>query len=654
MALLKGVDQIKTPGDSTLIFEHPAVTQGPLYVRSGATAIKWAYNLNTKSTPTIGGEVVQILSAFVGPIQITGQTAGLSTNRSSRLAQNQIKGWQKINGKDNYSPFDELRSIILWFEEYMEKAGATTRDTTKRNELAVKFTYATRGWVFYIMPTSISGFRYDNQTIAPEWSLAAEVVNDNALDFFSGVTMSSFNDDLITNQDLLGQIGISAFAKSKTETANPAFGQTGSFGSTDIFLNPQLGPSAVALATKMGDNFQALVAAFSNSPQAGFQDFGFGALLDNGVLPKNVDQVYSSLFGNTFLGQIQLQGTAQGGGGSGTQTYGTTSNNPKDTVAVLIANAFSAAGMPPELGLAIALHESGLNPDARSANDGGPGIDGVGLFQAHNPGGADGSQACRLASSVDRSSPPTKNYPMATQIANAVKWIGAAKPSGFPSTNLTTDQLAQWAFTAQRGVNYTNGDSTTGSCTTTFASQIAQAQSMISSFTASATSNATGLRASVLGWASKMLAYAQQTGKPPYSESARRDMEDITPGDFSALNAGCDCSSTIALLYAWGTNNNHKYGLNGNSFNGVTTVTMWATWAAQEIPKEQAKAGDLVIYGTSPSTSVHVNMFMEDWNGDNTTLFQHGTSFPHTDTWAGELSYFSSNGHPAHVFRVLP
>lgn len=439
---MNGVDSISVPSNAVLTFSHPAVAQGPLYIHSGANAIKWAYHLNTQSTPTIGGEIVQVLSATVGPMQISGQTAGLKTTQNGALGKDEIKGWKSFNGKNNYSPNDELKSIVDWFRAYMEVAGSTTSGNQRRDERAIKFSYPARGWSFYLIVTAIDGFRYDREVISPEWSITAEVVSDNALNFFSGITMSSFNDDVITNQALLGKIGLSAFADSGTEKANAAFGQTGDAGSTDPFLNPELSPSAAEAARKMGDNFQALVGAWSGGT---FKDFGFGALLDNGALPKDVDSIYASIFGTTFLGRLPGNSGA-GTGTSGSTVYGGPQNpTTKDQIILDIASSFEAKGIPGRVGVAVATIESGINPDNRQPN----GDFAMGLFQTF-PNGAGGNyHKAELTNAINhKDQPVTKYYAIGLQISDAASWFGVARGT-LTLTNASDDDLAAFAHRAQ-------------------------------------------------------------------------------------------------------------------------------------------------------------------------------------------------------------
>lgn len=449
---LNGTDAIRVPPSAKLIFKHPLLD--PLYIHSGATAIQWDYHLNTQSTPTLGGEVVQVLSAVVGPITIKGQTAGLKTNASGLLdLKTETRGWKDQGARKVFTPNDELREIMEWFRQYMVSAGTNARGNVHRDERAIEFIYPERGWDFWIQPIKLDGFRYDRQVIAPEWSITAEIVNDNALDYFAGVTMSSFTDDLITNQALIGKIGLSAFAESKTETANTAFGQTGASGSNNPFLNPELSISADVAAKKMGDNFQALVSAWATGD---FAHFGFGALLDNGALPKDVDAAYQQLFGSSFLGSLP--------GNNGPTVRGSTSYNgptnpqTQDQIILDIATSFEQYGIPGKLGVAVAINESNLNPDQTQVGCNGPSC-GIGLFQVNGDGsGRDSRAMVKLAGQnrVYSSSQGniTPYYPAGAQIAAAAQWFSQFAKSDFPGVDFTSaddTKLASLADLAQTG-----------------------------------------------------------------------------------------------------------------------------------------------------------------------------------------------------------
>lgn len=495
MTRLTGKDEVSVPKNALIKFSYPAIDD-PLYIHSGANAIQWTYHLNTQSTPTLGGEVVQVLSAMVGPITITGQTAGLKTNQSGKLKPGEIHGWKDFNGNTAYGPNHELRDIVAWFVKYMTLAGTDNTGNAYRNERAIYFEYPERGWNFAIMPTSLKGFRYDKNVISPQWSITAEIVSNNALDYFAGVTMNSFTDDLLTtNAQLQGQIGLSHFAETSTENNNPNFGQTGDHGSTNPFLNPDLNGSVMSALTRMGDNFQGLVAAWSSGD---FAHFGFGAALDANGLPKNVDAVYQKLFGNTLLGS--LPGYSQSGSGSGDSPGGSwtyTGSNQTDAAAVQVANAWSAKGMPPELGIAVALHESTLNPDAYQGDyaNSVSGDGAVGMFQTfyHSlaNGGAGRGASTSHANEIKAAQAPltlgqappkgykvTNYYSAAHQCEDAAGWFQSYKTSG-----TSDDALARWAFRAQGGVGYTTDNTTSGNCTAQFANDLTKARSILKQLT---------------------------------------------------------------------------------------------------------------------------------------------------------------------------
>lgn len=304
-AELGGIDRLSVSNKATLVFSHPSVP-GSLYVHSGANAIEWSYDLNTQTTPTIGGEVTQILSCLVGPMTISGQTAGLRTDIEGSPRPKQT-GYSTA---ESYNPNDELKNIVDWFLTYMHAAGTTGKGSRLRDERAILFQYPERQWDFYIQVTSLDGFTYDKTVYAPEWSITAEVVSDNALNFFRGITMNNFTDNL-TNRKLLSGF---SFAGGVADT-NKNFGQDGS-GGKNPFLNPAISASASEVAKRMGNNFQALVAAWST---ADFANFGFNALLNEGAKPIDIDAAYMSLFGTTYLGN--LPGYSGVGSGVGSYTY---------------------------------------------------------------------------------------------------------------------------------------------------------------------------------------------------------------------------------------------------------------------------------------------------------------------------------------------
>jgi len=271
------VDQAVEPA---LRFSHPQMDTD-LVIRSGANSIKWSYELNTQSTPTLGGEVVQILSCFVGPITIEGMAAGLPTDGSKARST----GWA-----GGYTPADEAQDIVRWFLRYMHMAGGVQDPgDSDRNQAAVRFTYVARGWSFFIMPTQLSGFDFSADQAGVPWSITAEIVSDAGLDYFQAATMNTFTDSL-TDHALLQTAITPGFDFSQ----NP-------------FINPTLAaPGLDSLAQRLGDNFQTLVASWAGS---NFMTWGFNPLGDPGDINKTDPySVWNQLLGGEYLGQIPSGG----------------------------------------------------------------------------------------------------------------------------------------------------------------------------------------------------------------------------------------------------------------------------------------------------------------------------------------------------------
>lgn len=145
-----------------ITFHHPIVSnkleKGDLVISTGADQISWGYNLNTQTFPTYGGEVVQILSAYTDDITVTG------TIRSYR----------------------KMEEIYDWFLTYMQIASQgydTTPgregDKTAYNQQPIVMEYPIRGWKFKIQVTSLPGFKYGLEVVAPTWQIVAHVVDDD-------------------------------------------------------------------------------------------------------------------------------------------------------------------------------------------------------------------------------------------------------------------------------------------------------------------------------------------------------------------------------------------------------------------------------------------------------------------------------------------
>ena len=269
-----GEDHIPLPSEAKLIFEalNPDQKGKPLIVKSGANSIKWSYELNTVTQHTIGGEVIQVLSAYVGPMTIEGIT-GYPTS-----------GWTQ----ESYTPVDEMVEIIEWFIVYMQWAGTTVGTNKYRDERSIHFSYPARGWDFYIVPTDLQGFKIDKNVTAVPWSITAEVVSDNALEYFEATSMAKFTEPL--NLTMFQRVISPGFEWAK----NP-------------FINPHQTRNmhdAAWVASKLGAEFQGLVADYSTG---NYGAWGFSALGDNSLAlpsPKHGDFDYQKTGGlANFWGQ---------------------------------------------------------------------------------------------------------------------------------------------------------------------------------------------------------------------------------------------------------------------------------------------------------------------------------------------------------------
>jgi hypothetical protein len=137
-------------------FQHERVNGGaPLTVETGVDEIAWAYRLNVAKYPTYGGEVVQILSAFIDDITITG-TVGT---------------------------YEKAEEIYSFFMQYFIIAtqGPSSGPGASFEQTPMIMTYPHRDWTFEIQPLHAPGFTYSKKMVAPKWFMTAHVV-DKGLD----------------------------------------------------------------------------------------------------------------------------------------------------------------------------------------------------------------------------------------------------------------------------------------------------------------------------------------------------------------------------------------------------------------------------------------------------------------------------------------
>lgn len=146
-------------------FSHPNVNEimgGPLAIETGANQITWGYGLNYKTTPTYGGEVVQILSAYTDDLEVQGEVA-------------MIKDRTDAQGQ----PIAGLERIYKWFLSYLQIATQNSEQAdgiSPFNQQPILFTYPERGWAHLIQVKELPGFRYGREQVVPEYRIRAHVV----------------------------------------------------------------------------------------------------------------------------------------------------------------------------------------------------------------------------------------------------------------------------------------------------------------------------------------------------------------------------------------------------------------------------------------------------------------------------------------------
>ena len=129
----------------SLIFIDDKNTDDRLTVDINPDQIEWEYGLNTQVIATYGGEVIQILSAYIGNMTVTGQVR----------------------------TYGKAEQIFSWFVERIE---AATQEGEFRHQRGVKMIYTEREWEFRVLPLSIGPLRYGRDIVAPEWSVNFHVV----------------------------------------------------------------------------------------------------------------------------------------------------------------------------------------------------------------------------------------------------------------------------------------------------------------------------------------------------------------------------------------------------------------------------------------------------------------------------------------------
>ena len=142
---------------ATVYFSHPSDQVGNLTIEDGIDQADWAYNLNTQTFPTYGGEVVQILSVYINDLTLGGSVA----------------------------TYSQREAIYAYFAAYIQiatqgKNPTPQAGTSAYNLQPIVFTYPERNWSFKIFPKSVPGFQYSYDTVMPTWKMVAFILDDSA------------------------------------------------------------------------------------------------------------------------------------------------------------------------------------------------------------------------------------------------------------------------------------------------------------------------------------------------------------------------------------------------------------------------------------------------------------------------------------------
>lgn len=205
---------------------------GSLMISTGANQIKWGYGLNTVTYPTYGGEVVQILSAYITDMDIGGDVQS----------------------------YMQMEDIYIWFLVYMNTATQGPSDagqpgTSSYNEEPVSMWYPEREWTFKLRPKSLPGLRMARDVVAPTWAMTASIVEgDPEAEAF---TLKGAMDGL---QEIQAGIGYTPD-------------------------NPFSGPSTSDSPKQIVDSFQTIVKGY-NSGDFSSLDGGSAPAPDSSASPK--------------------------------------------------------------------------------------------------------------------------------------------------------------------------------------------------------------------------------------------------------------------------------------------------------------------------------------------------------------------------------
>ncbi len=120
---------------------------GSLKIPTGANSMKWSYGLNTVTYPTYGGEVVQILSAYIDDLSLGGDV----------------------------NSYKMMEDIYVWFLIYLNISTQGGKNAGLPDE-PVTLWYPHREWVMKIRPKTLPNLHMGRDVVVPTWQMTASIV----------------------------------------------------------------------------------------------------------------------------------------------------------------------------------------------------------------------------------------------------------------------------------------------------------------------------------------------------------------------------------------------------------------------------------------------------------------------------------------------
>lgn len=319
-------------------FSHPDLPN-PLYINTRPSQIQWSYGLNTKNFPTYAGEVVQILSAYIDNLIISGEV----------------------------STVKEMEQIYQWILAYIQIASQGAHASDKNfdarsyNETPVLMSYPHRGWSLYIKPLSLPTLTYGRDVIVPQWSMEAAVVEPDSE--MSKISLQDAQTKLSNESSALGPFN--QFLTNADIGYNPE----------NPFERPDVPDAAMkkylsGIKPQVDANEQNLVDWYNNLvPQytSGNLKHGLLSAAQGGMSPYSKDAKQYAV----DTTQIVFGGSSGGGGGGASSGSSSGSGSTSGTVTVNPAPG-TLGSAEAALAAAHALSDMGIpypHPDTHYAGD---------------------------------------------------------------------------------------------------------------------------------------------------------------------------------------------------------------------------------------------------------------------------------------------